>query len=81
MDFVEIEKRVTKLEDQDYIIKLHQRYLSYLDNLQFEKVQDLFVENATVEVRTYGVRKGKKKSLNITPAWPQAVDMSGKAIW
>ena len=61
MDLTEIEKRLTKLEDQERIRKLHQKYISFLDNLQFDKVLDLFTDAATVEVRTYGVHKGKNE--------------------
>ena len=57
----EIEKRLTLLEDLEEIKKLQQRYMLYLDNLQFDKVVDLFSENATAEIRSYGIHKGKKE--------------------
>lgn len=60
MNIEDIAKRLTALEDQDEIRKLHQYYISLMDNLEFDKIPELFVEDATVEVRNYGVKKGKK---------------------
>ena len=65
MTLEEMEKRLRALEDLEEIKKLHRKYISYLDNLQFEKALDLFSENATAEVRDSGVRKGKKEIAEI----------------
>jgi hypothetical protein len=65
MTLEEMEKRLRALEDLEEIKKLHRKYISYLDNLQFEKALDLFSENATVEVRDSGVHKGKKEIAEI----------------
>ena len=61
MDYSKIEKRLTLLEDLEEIRKLQQRYMLYLDSLQFDKVIDFFSEDATAEIRNYGIHKGKKE--------------------
>ena len=58
---IEIEKRLTMLEDLELIKKLHQKYISHIDNLEFEKILNLFTDDATFEKRDSGVRKGKKE--------------------
>ena len=65
MTLEEMERRLRALEDLEEIKKLHRQYISYLDNLQFDKALDLFAENATAEVRDSGVRKGKKEIAEI----------------
>lgn len=54
-----LEKRIQILEDIEKIKKLHQRYMDLMDNLRYEEVLDLFVEDAVVEVRNLGVKKGR----------------------
>jgi ketosteroid isomerase-like protein len=65
MTLEEMEKRLRALEDLGEVKKLHRKYISYLDNLQFDKAVDLFAENATAEVRDSGPRKGKKEIAEI----------------
>lgn len=59
MNVEEIEKRLIALEDQEEIKKLHQHYIFLMDNLEFDKIPDLFVEDAIVEIRSSGVKTGK----------------------
>jgi ketosteroid isomerase-like protein len=61
MSLEELEKRVRAIEDLEEIKKLHQNYINLMDNLQYEKVLDLFTEDATVEVRNSGAKKGRKE--------------------
>jgi len=61
MSLADLEKRVQALEDLEAIKKLHQNYINLMDNLQYERVLDLFTEDATVEVRNFGVKKGRKE--------------------
>lgn len=56
-----LEKRIQALEDAEKIKKLHQKYINLMDNLEYEEVLDLFTEDAEVEVRNLGVKKGKKE--------------------
>jgi hypothetical protein len=72
MNLEELEKRVRAIEDLEEIKMLQRQYMSCLDNLQFAKVLDLFTEDAEVEVRNSGVRKGKKGLTEIY------IDMLGK---
>ena len=65
MSLEELEKRVKAIEDLEEIKKLHQNYISLMDNLQYEKVLDLFTEDATAEVRNSGVKKGRKELAEI----------------
>jgi ketosteroid isomerase-like protein len=65
MTLEQMEKRLRALEDLEEIKKLHRRYISYLDNLRFDKALDLFAEDAIVEVRDSGPRKGKKEIAEI----------------
>lgn len=60
MNLEELEKRITAIEDLEEIKKLHQTYMNLMDNLQYKEVLDLYVEDATVEVRNSGVLKGKE---------------------
>jgi hypothetical protein len=59
MSIEELEKRVQAIEDLEKIKKLHQSYINLMDNLQYEKVLDLFTVDATVEIRKSGVKKGR----------------------
>jgi len=61
MSFEKLEKRIQALEDLEEIKKLHQRYINLMDNLKYEEVLDLFTEDASVEVRNLGIKKGKKE--------------------
>ena len=65
MSLEELEKRVKAIEDLEEIKKLHQNYINLMDNLQYEEVLDLFTEDATSEVRDFGVKKGKKEMAEI----------------
>ena len=61
MSLEELEKRIQAIEDLEGIKKLHQNYINLMDNLQYEEVLDLFTEDATVEVRNSGVKRGRKE--------------------
>jgi hypothetical protein len=56
-----LEERVKALEDLEEIKKLHQKYIDLMDNLKYLEVLDLFTDDAEVEVRDSGVRKGRKE--------------------
>ncbi len=61
MTLEELEKRVQALEDLEAIKKLHQTYINLMDNLEWEKVLNLFTEDGTAEVRDSGVKRGRKE--------------------
>jgi ketosteroid isomerase-like protein len=61
MSLEDLEKRVKAIEDLEEIKKLHQNYINLMDNLQYETVLDLFTEDATVEVRNSGIKRGRKE--------------------
>lgn len=61
MSLEELVKRMKAMEDLEEIKKLHQNYINLIDTLQFEKVLDLFTEDAIAEVRKSGVKRGKKE--------------------
>ena len=65
MSLEELEKRVRALEDIEEIKKLHQHYIDLMDNLRYEEVLDLFTEDATSEVRNFGVKKGRKEMAEV----------------
>ena len=57
----ELQARITRLEDIKQIEKLQRIYGYYLDYDEYQKVVDLFSDNAeSVEIADYGVYKGKK---------------------
>ncbi len=60
MSLENLEKRIQALEDAEEIKKLHQHYMNLMDNLEYEGVLDLFTEDASVEVRNLGIKRGKK---------------------
>jgi hypothetical protein len=60
MSIEELEKRVKAIEDLEEIKKLHQNYINLMDNLQYEEVLDIFTEDGTAEVRSSGVKRGRK---------------------
>jgi ketosteroid isomerase-like protein len=57
----DLERRVKAIEDLEEIKKLHQNYINLMDNLQYEKVLDLFTEDATVEIRKSGIKRGRQE--------------------
>jgi ketosteroid isomerase-like protein len=61
MSLEELEKRIQAIEDLENIKKLHQHYIDLMDNLQYKEVLNLFTEDATVEVRNLGVKRGRKE--------------------
>ena len=61
MSLADLEKRVQALEDLEEIKRLHQNYINLMDNLQYEKVLDLFTEDAAVEIRNSGLKKGREE--------------------
>jgi ketosteroid isomerase-like protein len=65
MSLEELEKRMKAIEDLEEVKKLHQNYINLMDNLQYEKVLDLFTEDATAEVRNSGVKRGRKELAEI----------------
>ena len=60
MTLEEMEKRLQALEDLEEIKKLHQKYMDLMDYLRYEEVLDLFTEDAISEVRSSGIKRGKK---------------------
>ncbi len=65
MSLEELEKRVKAIEDLEEIKKLQRRYMSHLDNLEFAEAASLFTENATAEIRNFGVRRGPKEITDV----------------
>jgi hypothetical protein len=61
MSLADLDKRVQAIEDLEEIKKLHQTYISLMDNLKYEDVLDLFTTDATVQIRNWGVKKGRKE--------------------
>ena len=61
MSIEDLEKRVSALEDLERIKKLHQHYIDLMDNLRYEEVLDLFTDDAAVEVRNSGVKRGRNE--------------------
>jgi len=60
MNLEDLAKRVQAIENLEEIKKLHQKYIDLMDNLKYKEVLDLFTEDASVEVRNWGVLKGKE---------------------
>ncbi|HEY96584.1 MAG TPA: nuclear transport factor 2 family protein [Dehalococcoidia bacterium] len=60
MNLEQLEKRVQAIEDLEEIKKLHYKYINLMDNLKYKEVLDLFIEDASVEVRNWGVLRGKE---------------------
>jgi len=65
MSLEELEKRVKAIEDLEEIKKLHQHYINLMDDLQYDEVLELFTEDATSEIRNFGVKRGKKEMAEI----------------
>jgi ketosteroid isomerase-like protein len=61
MSLEDLEKRVRAIEDLEEIKKLHQHYIDLMDNLRYEEVLDLFTEDAIVEIRNSGIKRGRKE--------------------
>ncbi len=61
MSLEDLEKRIQAIEDLESIKKLHQTYINLMDNLKYEEVMDLFTEDAEVEVRKSGIKRGRKE--------------------
>ena len=61
MSLEDLEKRIRALEDVEQIKKLHQKYIDLMDNLKYEEVLDLFTEDASIEVRNLGIKKGRNE--------------------
>jgi ketosteroid isomerase-like protein len=61
MSLADLEKRVQAIEDLEEIKRLHQNYINLMDNLRYKKVLELFTEDAAVEIRNSGVKKGRKE--------------------
>ena len=65
MDLDEMEKRLRALEDLEEIKKLQRRYMQHHDRLEFTQILDLFTDDAEVEVRGSGVKKGREQFSSI----------------
>lgn len=65
MTLAELEKKIQTIEDLEAIKKLHQNYIKLMDNIRYDEVPDLFTDDAEVEVRNSGVKKGKKQLAEI----------------
>jgi ketosteroid isomerase-like protein len=61
MKIEDLEKRLKAIEDTEEIKKLHQNYINLMDGLQYLKVLELFTDDCIVEVRSSGIKKGKKQ--------------------
>jgi hypothetical protein len=61
MSLAELEKRIQAIEDTEAIKKLHQTYINLMDSIRYDEVPDLFTNNATVEIRHHGLKRGKKE--------------------
>ncbi len=61
MSLESLERRIQALEDLEEIKKLHQNYINLMDNLRYQEVLDFFTEDATVEIRNSGIKKGRKE--------------------
>ena len=61
MTLEELQKRACVLQDIEEIKKMHREYVLGVNNRRFGEIVDYFAENATVEIRKYGVWKGKKE--------------------
>jgi ketosteroid isomerase-like protein len=65
MSLEELEERVRAIEDLEEIKKLHQHYIQLMDDLQYDEVLELFTEDATAEIRNFGVKRGKKEMAEV----------------
>jgi hypothetical protein len=58
MSLEELEKRIQAIEDLEEIKKLHQKYIDLMDNLRYPEVLNLFTQDASVDIRNFGVVQG-----------------------
>lgn len=65
MTLEDLEKRVQAIEDTEKIKKLHQTYIDLMDHLRYEEVLDLFTEDATSEVRHFGIKRGREEMAQV----------------
>lgn len=65
MTIEELAKRIQALEDLEAIKKLHQAYINLMDNLQYEAVLGLFTEDASVEIRHFGIKRGRQEMAEV----------------
>jgi hypothetical protein len=63
MALEEIEKRLKVIEDTEAIKRMHNEYLFYLNNCQWEDMSNCFTENATAHI--HQPCRGKKEILNL----------------
>jgi hypothetical protein len=61
MTLKEIEKRLKAMEDIETIKRLHNEYLFYLNNSQWQEMADCFTENATANI--HELHKGRGEIL------------------
>ena len=61
MTLEEMEKRLKAIEDVEAIKNLHNEYLFYLNNSQWQEMADCFTENATANI--HELHKGRKEIL------------------
>jgi hypothetical protein len=61
----DLEKRVQTLEDVEEIKKLHQKYMDLMDYIKYEEVLELFTEDGTSEVRSFGIKRGKTEMAEV----------------
>jgi ketosteroid isomerase-like protein len=54
-----LEKRVQALEDAEEIKKMHQNYIYWLDQKNYEKMIECFAEDAEEQIGEHPVTKGK----------------------
>ncbi len=59
--FADVEKTVTRLEDEDAIENLQRAYGFYIDKAQWKDAADLFADNGSLELGGGGVYVGKKR--------------------
>jgi hypothetical protein len=57
----EMEKRLRVLEDIEAIKQLHRKYVYALASQQWDDMLDCFAEDATTDIWTHGLRRGKKE--------------------
>jgi ketosteroid isomerase-like protein len=61
MKLEDLEKRIKVIEETEEIKKLHHNYINLMDALEYIKVLDLFTDDCIVEVRSSGIKRGKKQ--------------------
>lgn len=53
------EKRLKRLEDTQEIKDLHREYVYWVNNCEWDKVIDCFTEDCSVNIGSWGLRRGK----------------------